>query len=141
MFDGPFDVLRQELIARTHHRGTIRKCLYPAFLQKKSNNEGMRDWECKHLDFSSSSQIFPPSITQYLNLDDSPFHTIPHGSKIVNSNKNKTVGSLYSKSLNVALAQIRIEHIDDCRHFVVGDFDEIMVQPYLPPWWQGHPQT
>ncbi len=95
----------QELVARTHHRGTIRKRIMPIMLSKEEGSfDGYAD-----VDLAMDGQ-----------------EIIPIGTDM------KPVGKIISTKGNLALGLVRLDSIHQ-RLFLPTH--KLYAKPFIPPWW------
>jgi len=135
--------LGQELTARTHHQGLIRKRLMPVFYRppgslapllplsslrshSTSTNNPISLLSYDFLDVNAPPLV-PPSTADY--TEDPPHLPIFMGSD--------EVGKLFSCSHNVGLALIRLEQAyNPTAPLLCSDAKQtVQVVPFAPDWW------
>lgn len=104
--------LGQELVARTHHRGVIRKRLVPAMILEEKDGEFQVGGEAE----------------KYKELVD---EDVSHG------NESKSSGRIVSTMGNLCMALLRLEGWTLGDKFSIPG-RSIQVEPYRPPWWKNN---
>lgn len=121
--------LGQELTARTHFKGVIRKRFFPVLLtpaDEPAPSEVVTDpaqWEDSALPWFLSEHRDPRWAA---------------GSTI--TQEGRTVATLSSRVANVCLAMLRIEDVDRGAPLFVGEgLGQLRATPYRPAWWPREP--
>jgi folate-binding Fe-S cluster repair protein YgfZ len=127
----------QELTARTHFQGLIRKRLMPVILTPLGTEAHAS------LPFVQAANIendpWPSIFGQFEGLLDPAFTAeLPSpGTKVLMGKKN--VGKLLSSRLNVAIAQLRLAAVREPSEPLT--VDNYSVTPLLPRWWPADALT
>lgn len=123
--------LGQELTARTHHTGVIRKRVMPALLFPSSTDphHASATAEAVQRELSKDEEgasLIPPSLPPALPT------LLTSGADLIVSGGTKKVGRLLSHfpASAVALALVRLEHVAE--PITVGD---VLLKPLVPSWW------
>jgi len=117
--------LGQELTARSHHTGVIRKRLMPVVLTESAGDAAAAS-PIGHFERTPHSDFLFPS---FVKLD--PGFCAPSGGAPITMGK-KTVGKLYSSRHGVAIAQIRQEV---AKSTTALECEGFRITPFLPEWW------
>lgn len=107
--------LGQELVARTHHRGTIRKRLLPVLLSREP---------------ILTERIFDPAQNYETATQDGELYTS-------SSMEEKAVGKLISTHGNLGLALMRLEAVSPERSYSLPNHG-LHVKPFIPNWLSKH---
>jgi folate-binding protein YgfZ len=140
--------LGQELVARTHFKGQVRKRVIPFYTV---DSEGAKDGV---LPLPLASLMTAPQSGSFLepySFLTASRHVVgetgeAEGLDILNLETGKVVGKVETLSghFNVGMAQIRLEHMFDVKDgestakdttFVLKAKPHIRVVPFLPHWW------
>ena len=130
----------QEVTARAHFTGTIRKRLYSAYLtQQPGSDNGNGERRLRRLDEYKSGE----GVVQYAFIDfdvQLPAVVGEEGSVAVMAG-GRDVGKLYSSCFNVAIVQLRIDSAErGDRLTVTLEGKEWQVVPYESDWWPTEEQ-
>ena len=115
-------IVLQELIARTHFRGVIRKRLVPFVLSEPSPGDG---------DGDGTSAPFCTMLPRH-GLDLSWKHeALDRGTAVLHGGKK--AGKVLSCRGNVGMAMVRTEALFHAQHVLrVQDY---ILHPIIPSWW------
>ncbi|GAB5356638.1 hypothetical protein AAMO2058_000306600 [Amorphochlora amoebiformis] len=113
--------LGQELTARSHHTGVIRKRLMPVALLRGGERLPISAFER----LEASDFLFPEWLDLETEID------IPSGESIRAG--GKAAGKLFGTSFNVGIAQVRLKEASTATDgLVCMEYD---VVPIIPSWW------
>jgi folate-binding protein YgfZ len=122
--------LGQELTARTHYTGVIRKRLLPLIV---------REGDFTATEWDPQSHLFPPFLFNH-NFTV-PF---PSKEKTVFTVDGKKSGTTFSSVLNVGIAMLRLEHLEANPYDTVVKVEDNGKQLELgvlkPHWWSAYLQ-
>ena len=124
--------LGQELTARTHHTGVIRKRFMPClvFPRDAPDAAALTAAVAKELAAApADAPLFPPSLFNRYFTTAPP---TPAGANLLAGEKN--VGRILSRAVesNLALALVRLEHLQGAEPLLA---DGSVVKPLVPAWW------
>jgi folate-binding protein YgfZ len=153
--------LGQELTARTHFQGLIRKRLYPVFLLQTSESENnssretfkvkwLREWMDSNNKGLFGYSFINPTFTSL--PPETPVFARSISKDAVEEEseqpmKDKSAGSLYSAGFNVSIGLLRESYVSDKYELYTkvpsdaGDSVECQVIPYHPDWWPSNDNT
>jgi len=99
----------QELTARTHSQGMVRKRLFPVLLTANVTSPPQLALH-NMLHYNAANAFYSPTL---LSVPNEKVDAIPRDTPIMlrSNDNNEEVGRLLSQSTSVALAQIRIEAV------------------------------
>jgi len=109
----------QELMARTHFRGTMRKRIFPIILSKAD------------LPWNANESIPFGNLFPEFNFEPIPVEETPV--KIEND-EGKNVGKLVATDMGLGLAMLRFENMENSKFLKLQDSD-VFVLPHRPSWW------
>lgn len=116
--------LGQELTARTHYQGVIRKRLFPLVLVDAEAKETASEGKSIFPSFMKRNQSFPPINTEISTLD------------------GKKTGKIHSSVYNVGMAMIRIEHLDkEIENTIFTTESGVKLRVIKPFWWNSYSQA
>ncbi|ETO24828.1 hypothetical protein RFI_12328 [Reticulomyxa filosa] len=127
----------QELIARTHHRGTIRKRIYPCVIQTKEDKEkqnGQFAFHHQRANVNDSSKIIPSFFhPKDITFQDAKDQDI----SVLNGRTGTVVGKVLSHQLSLSITQLRNEALQDPTADLVlsaksTSQQDLILSPYLP---------
>jgi len=120
--------LGQELTARSHHTGVIRKRLMPVYFVPSGSNEqkiGGRDIK-NYERWDDDAELLFPSY-----FDPSSKLLVPPTSTKLRAN-DKPAGKILASAFNVGIAQVRFENTNADTVF---EADGVRIVPVVPSWW------
>jgi len=130
--------LGQELTARTHFQGLLRKRLMPVYLQSLTDDKPMA-FSASDSSLSEPTSLFArfPFFNPTTSVSNHN-HTLPPNTDITLGSQN--VGKLFSSCYNLGLAQMRLDNVSHLFTsvstagliFRAGDY---VVIPFVPSWW------
>lgn len=120
----------QELVARTHHRGVIRKRLLPLKFLKDSG-EGNQT-SCKNFKF-----LFCPNIPALTCICSSEAEQkVAPGSEVIDSVSDKKIGTVTTQLGCRGLGVLRLdEAFKGSSTLTIRSQDDVKVEPIRPDWW------
>mmetsp|Transcript_9569 Transcript_9569/g.13165 ORF Transcript_9569/g.13165 Transcript_9569/m.13165 type:complete len:369 (+) Transcript_9569:87-1193(+) len=120
--------LGQELTARSHHTGVIRKRLMPVyFVPSGPNKQEIAGRDIKNYErWNDDGDLLFPSY-----FDPNSKLLIPPTTTKLRAN-DKPAGKILASAFNVGVAQVRFEHTDPDTVF---EADGVRVVPLIPSWW------
>jgi len=101
----------QELVARTHHRGTIRKRIMPVLLGDSTKS-------------FDDSQDYSAAVEA---------DVVPQG-----GNEKDRMARIISTHGNLGMALVRLELWNPGVKYAIPKLPGLLVEPYTPPWWSRH---
>jgi len=114
--------LGQELTARTHYKGVIRKRLFPLMVNSENKNVSLNE-----------NTLFPHLILS--NIEDS----IPSPDKQLLTKDGQKTGKIFSGIYNVGLGMIRLEHLEpQIEDTVVFTEEHMKLRVLKPHWWHSY---
>lgn len=125
----------QELTARTHHTGIVRKRVIPFSFYKVSNSFSPPD----HFQVDTSlSYKLPEKGTE--------IRSIPLHQEESTSARGKSTGKYLSGIHNIGLGLLRLDQVHRWnKEFLikvkVADESELLVRPWIPSWWPQDAQA
>lgn len=129
----------QELTARTHHTGVIRKRIVPVSLANEIESEASQIQHRVDLQFELDQQLESGGIdvrSESLNKDTESATGRP--------SRGRSAGKLLSVEDNVGLAMLRLEQVNrwnkDLTMQIAGKDKVVQVRPWIPTWWPENVQ-
>jgi folate-binding protein YgfZ len=135
--------LGQELTARTHFKGILRKRLAPIVLSSQplsNEHHALLDRVPEELlDPHKYDTLLPPSLCKYLSEPDVHEDSIPSVAPsnvvVATSNPSRRMqGKIFGQYGALGLAMIRLEHILNNTPLVLQP-SSLHVKPLPPRWW------
>lgn len=124
----------QELTARTHHTGVIRKRIVPVSLADHIESEVDQIQHKIDSHFELDQQINEGGI----DVRSEPLNKNPESAS-GRPSRGRSAGKLLSVVDNVGLAMLRLEQVNrwnkDLVMQIAGKDKQIYVRPWIPTWW------
>jgi len=121
----------QELTARTHHTGVVRKRFFPMAIDKSADNALRAAQVVQEYIDSDQTTLIPPNLVDYAaNLKLS-------GLSIEREGASRPTGELRSSVYNLSMSHIRFEQaFDDDGKSTVFNVGEQFAAAWKPRWFQ-----
>eukprot|EP00471_Norrisiella_sphaerica_P003170 CAMPEP_0184492484 /NCGR_PEP_ID=MMETSP0113_2-20130426/23387_1 /TAXON_ID=91329 /ORGANISM="Norrisiella sphaerica, Strain BC52" /LENGTH=343 /DNA_ID=CAMNT_0026877311 /DNA_START=58 /DNA_END=1089 /DNA_ORIENTATION=- len=116
--------LGQELTARSHHTGKIRKRLMPVRFVPMDSDTNEKNYERIEL----SDNLFP-------SFFDAEHSSTTPDLKCALKADSKSAGKIFGCVNNVGIAQVRSGNTNENTVFEADHVQGIRVIPYIPEWW------
>lgn len=128
----------QELTARTHHTGVIRKRVVPISLANHIESEAN---QIQHNPESRFEIDLQTTGGGGVDVRSEPLNKDPESGR---SSRSRSAGKLLSYIDNVGLAVLRLEQVNrwnkDLIMQIAGKEGSIYVRPWIPTWWPENVQ-
>ncbi|PWN32521.1 Aminomethyltransferase folate-binding domain-containing protein [Meira miltonrushii] len=129
----------QELTARTHHTGVIRKRIVPVSLADHIESEVSQIQHRADSRFELDQQLDNGGI----DVRSEPLNKDPESAS-GRPSRGRSAGKLLSVVDNVGLAMLRLEQVNrwnkDLTMQITGKDKPIHVRPWIPTWWPENVQ-
>jgi len=124
--------LGQELTARTHYKGVIRKRLFPLVVEQEEEEE---EEEGKGVSIASNEFLFPPFLFKDFKT------TISSPGTLLRTKEGAKIGKMHFGIYNVGIGMVRLEHVKpEVQDTIIYTEDNIKLRLIKPHWWETYCQ-